>query len=64
MVLLCFASHSGKNISKLWACESLYFLAIKVTGHTALKINRISPSIAINPKHIQTHLSILLEITA
>ena len=60
-ILLCLASHSGRNISKLleWSL-SLYLLAIEVNGHFHLFTDSTMPSSKTAPTQNQTNLLTLL----
>lgn len=51
-------------MSKLSFVESEYFRANIVIGQIDLKIIKVNPSKSIKLIHIQTHLSILFDITA
>ncbi len=53
IVLLFFASHSGKKISKLAFVESEYFRAIPVSGQAHLYRRRMIPSPTIMAMAIQ-----------
>jgi len=63
-ILLYFASHSGRNISKLTECLSVYFFASDVKGHSHLFIKSTMPSRKIAPTQNQTSLLTLLNAPA
>jgi hypothetical protein len=63
-ILLYFASHSGRNISKLTEWLSLYFLATEVNGHFHLFIKSAIHSSKTAPAQYQTNLLTLLNTPA
>ena len=64
MILLYFASQTGRYISKLAFFEFEYRRAIIVNGHDNLKKSKVVISNKITIYPIQSHLSILLMSTA
>jgi hypothetical protein len=62
--LLYLANQLGKKMSKLSFVEFEYFRAINVMGHILLNTSKTTASTRMQPIPIQTHLSILLLITA
>lgn len=62
--LLYFANQTGRKMSKLSLTDLEYLAATNVSGHFPLKIFKTKPSTRMTPIQIQSHLSILLFMTA